>query len=423
MKKFGFSVGVLFFCAAMLLGFAGCSNSAGGGSSESENLNDYITFSADGKILDMRIKKNGVAYASQNLISKSITTGYDDGSIFTRTDELLESEHVKIEKLSNGLKFTITRPEQDCYNPSKYRDEAVYEWVGDGNGSYACWVIDVGEGNGNLKDEYVYVGQGNGGFKFENNVYEWVGQGNGSYECRSIDVGEGNGNLRHEYKEVGQGNGGYSIGTKKVYGGWGYTAIYREEKIDGKVLQSTCAVLSNRADDGTVECFYPLCESGERYVFKVQIEPIDVNTYRDYQRYEWLVVDALGGVGDIDYSNINVGRHCNLTYDGTKPALKLVDCIAPNAKNVKPLIAYFVTDSTDESAIDWETSNATKWLYEHEGSFKIPQKEIEEFKYKLVYSGKSRFFAQFFFSFEVDASSGIKQWRTAGIDSQIVSFR
>ncbi len=33
--------------------------------------------------------------------------------------EVLQTEHVKIEKVSGGLKFTITRPSDDCYNPDK----------------------------------------------------------------------------------------------------------------------------------------------------------------------------------------------------------------------------------------------------------------------------------------------------------------
>lgn len=548
MKKFGFSVGVLAFCAAMFLGFAGCSNSAGGNSGDNSgvgtggtpvvNPGGTVSDNED-KILDMRIKKNGVAYVSQNLsqniISKSITTGYDD-SIFISQNECLQSEHVKIEKVSNGLKFTITRPEEDCYDSSKYeeiqRTDAngnpvySYEYVGYGNGSYITNVERVGEGNGdykyvykdfgegngyfvlagkchykevgypngqyerklksvgdgngNFKYKYIDVGSGHGSYKLENGVYSYVGypygsyeslpwyvgdgngdfkheyvpvsqgeysyteelvdeyidvlEGNGSYNKVIVNVGEGNGDLNLVYNDVGLGNGSYEYTDKqKKYGGWGYTAIYREELIDGKVVQTTCAAVSNHYDGNQVECFYPLCEPGERYVFKVQIEPSDVNTYRAYQRYEWLAVTALGGIGDIDYSNINAERHCDLSYDGTKPIVKLVDCIAPNAKNVKTLIGFFVTDSVNGSEVDWETPNATIWFNDYNGTSENDNEIATEnvvtyfgqgtFNDMLEKSGKKRFFAQYFFSFEVNEGSGISFWKTAGVDSQIVSFR
>lgn len=437
MKKLGLGVvGATALCAVLAFSFVGCSNSAGGNSANPpvnpvSPANPVTPVNNESKILDLRIKKNGVAYvnqnASQNLVSKSVTTGYDE-SLFTGNYEVLQSEHVKIEKVSNGLKFTITRPEADCFDSTKYKEVESYSYVGPGKGSYEGYLLEVEEGQGNLKFVYRNVGQGNGTHNLEDGVYVLVGQGNGSYILYLINVGEGNGNLREEYKYVGPGKGTDELVTKKIYGGWGYTAIYREEKINGQGLQTTCAVLSNSYSDDKVECFYPLCEEGDRYVFKVQFDPADVNTYRDDQRYEWLVVNAEGGIGDIDYSNINEARWCNLTYDGTTPTAKIFNCIPPNnADNVKPFIIYFATDSTDKNAIDWETPNATKWIYEYEGKSQnddeLPKEVVRYFTDLLFASGKERFFAQYFYTFEVKEASGIKQWRTAGIDSQIVSFR
>ena len=443
MKKLGLGVvGATALCAALAFSFAGCSNSAGGNSANPP-VYPVTPANNESKILDLRIKKNGVAYvnqnASQNLVSKSVTTGYDD-SLFTGNYEVLQSEHVKIEKVSNGLKFTITRPEADCFDSTKCLKEIQntdangnpvysYVYVGLGNGPYATRLVYVGEGKGDYKEEYKYVGQGNGYYKLEDGVYIYDPQRNGSYDCYYIEVGYGNGDKIYEYYDVGKEYGCYERTDKqKIYGGWGYTAIYREEKINGQGLQTTCAVLSNSYSDDKVECFYPLCEEGDRYVFKVQFDPTDVNTYRDDQRYEWLVVNAEGGIGDIDYSNINEARWCNLTYDGTTPTAKIFNCIPPNnADNVKPFIIYFATDSTDKNAIDWETPNATKWIYEYEGKSQnddgLPKEVVRYFTDLLFASGKERFFAQYFYTFEVKEASGIKQWRTAGIDSQIVSFR
>ena len=430
MKKLGLSVvGATALCAALAFSFAGCSNSAG------VPVNPVTPVNNESKILDMRIKKNGQVVDG---IAMSVTENFGDG---IWTSDCLSSTYCAVENVTGGLKFTIKRPNDDCYNPEKCKEVKQvdangnpvysYEYVGAGNGSYNAVLENVGQGNGGFKKVYDFVGDGKGAYKLENGAYTYVGFPNGNYNERIVNVGQGNGDYGTVYKNVGQGNGNYEYtDTKKVYGGWGYTAIYREEKIKGEIVQTTCAVVSTGGDK--VECVYPLCEPGERYVFKVQIEPSDVNTYRDFQRYEWLSITAEDGIGDIDYSNINIGKHCNLTYDGTKPTVKLVDCIAPNAKEVKPLVSFFVTDSEDGSAIDWETPNATKWFYEYRGKSEnddeIPAENVStgfghgSFKDMLEKTGKKRFFAQYFYSFEVSKGSGISSWKTAGVDSQIVSF-
>lgn len=167
--------------------------------------------------------------------------------------EILQTDHVKVEKVAGGLKFTITRPTDDCYNPNKFFDTGDYDYtylgqgngdydregykyvgtgkgsykkeqeevenyilVGSGQGDYECVCKNVGEGKGQYKkesvDTYTWVGEGNGAYG--NPVYEYVGEGNGRYKKEIIDnylpVGDGNGAYSNPtYEYVGEGNGHY----------------------------------------------------------------------------------------------------------------------------------------------------------------------------------------------------------------------
>ncbi len=167
--------------------------------------------------------------------------------------EILQTDHVKVEKVAGGLKFTITRPTDDCYNPNKFFDTGDYDYtylgqgngdydregykyvgtgkgsykkeqeevenyilVGSGQGDYECVCKNVGEGKGQYKkesvDTYTWVGEGNGAYG--NPVYEYVGEGKGRYKKEIIDnylpVGDGNGAYSNPtYEYVGEGNGHY----------------------------------------------------------------------------------------------------------------------------------------------------------------------------------------------------------------------
>lgn len=76
--------GLSIFC------FLGCSN----------NVDDTEY------ILDLRIKNGD----SEN-VSKIVQLGYNE--------EVTETEHVKVENVEGGIKFTITKPTEDCYDTTK----------------------------------------------------------------------------------------------------------------------------------------------------------------------------------------------------------------------------------------------------------------------------------------------------------------
>lgn len=86
MRKF-FGLAAVLAALVFALVFAGCSNSAG--------------------------NRTGVA----PIIGGGTSQGAGTNPVVE--PEILQTEHVKVEKVTGGLKFTITRPTEDCYNPSK----------------------------------------------------------------------------------------------------------------------------------------------------------------------------------------------------------------------------------------------------------------------------------------------------------------
>ena len=380
---------MFFILAALAFAFASCSNSAGGGSPSGVPI----------------------VYTDTGVTN----SGNDINPLLLSQEERLQTEHVKIEKLQNGLKFTITRPSDDCYDSSKLLKEIKktdangnpifsYDYVGYGKGSYERYLDDVGQGNGDYKIEdyqIKYVGAGNGNMKY---VYTYKGPGNGSYEYTD---------------------------TQKVYGGWGWVAIYRVEIIDGKEIQTTCAAVSTATDK--LECFYPLCDAGERYVFKLQIEPSDIDNNRKFQKNEYLAVTALGGIGDIDYSNTLSGRTINLSYDGEKPIVTVSGYTPPqNARNARTYVDYFCTNQNallPDGSLDWNTNNATKWFANYEsknGIEYIVEKDFfseKSFNSKFDENNKDSLYTEYSFAFDVPESSGMSAWRTVTLCSKILKIR
>lgn len=472
---------MFFVLAAFVFGFASCSNSAGGGAPSGVPI----------------------VYTDTGVTN----SGNDINPLLLSQEECLQTEHVKIEKLQNGLKFTITRPSDDCYDSSKCKEIKKtdangnpifsYDYVGYGKGSYERYLEDVGQGNGDYKN-YKYVGEGNGNLKLKKIHYKYVGMPNGDYEkilkpvedgtgdYKIIDgqlkyVGDGNGNQRYEFDPIpqgaysyteelvdeyeyvgngygsyvkspeyvgagngnmkfvytykGSGNGSYEYtDTQKVYGGWGWVAIYRVEIIDGKEIQATCAAVSTATDK--LECFYPLCDAGERYVFKLQIEPSDIDNNRKFQRHEWLAVTALGGIGDIEYTGTFSGRAINLSYDGQKPDVKVSNYTPPvNARNARTYVDYFCTNQNallSDGSPDWWTNNATKWFASYESASGIIYNFEEDFclqnygksfNSKFDEYNKDSIYAEYSFAFDVPESSGITAWRTSALGSKILKIR
>lgn len=218
----------------------------------------------------------------------------------------------------------------------------------------------------------------------------------------------------------------------------------------------------------TYKFVYPLCEPGEKYKFNIGIQVTDEKQNSKDLDAEIIIITATDGIGDIDYSNLK-SRHIDLSYDGTKPTVKVLNVIPPEGDNVETRIGYYAQNSNTES--DWkndtiwfgnyigdksETISSTKLhnakdytnpnspVYYEEDSkilksedggenWKIDEeatKECQEllatgFSYFLKSTNKSYLFAQYAYTFEVNEMENPERyvWRTAILDSDIIKVK
>ncbi|MEE3409928.1 MAG: BspA family leucine-rich repeat surface protein [Treponema sp.] len=428
-----------------------------------------------------------------------------DEKLFT-TDRL-QTSHVKVENVAGGLKFTITRPEGDLFNPNYVirTEEDEYEYVHGGNGDYFetgvyvgagngdCvfdWnsyppigqgygdyvlpgIVYVGEGKGVIKKvaqtggsvfEYVGEGKGNLNFNKENLRLEDVGDGNGCYKInegsfewvdwdydkhegrgeyvykgeyvgdgkgdvvRQIichEVGEGQGDYKQTHKYIGEGKGDFKKG-KNIYGGFSWAAIARYEYVNGE-LNDWASVAELPAwdwDDSKNEftCLYPLCEPGERYVFLVQLEPRDVDNHREDIVKEFISVIALDGVGDIDYSYLSEERKVDLQFDGTKPIATALNFTPPeNITDFDPdfdsVFEFFAGTNEFKTGTTYNLGQVKE-----KGFVKTLNKDYwnGKFEDEVRKNGKSQFFVNYWFQFQVPGSEGICAFRATGAGSDYV---
>lgn len=106
---------------------------------------------------------------------------------------------------------------------------------------------------------------------------------------------------------------------------------------------------------------YPLCEPGEKYKFNIGMETTENGIMKPIPE-EIIIITATDGIGDIDYSNLK-SRHIDLSYDGTKPTVKVLNVIPPEGDNVGTRIAYYAKNSSTET--DW--NNDTIWFGDYIG--------------------------------------------------------
>lgn len=218
----------------------------------------------------------------------------------------------------------------------------------------------------------------------------------------------------------------------------------------------------------TYKFVYPLCEPGEKYKFNIGIQVTDEKQNSKDLDAEIIIITATDGIGDIDYSNLT-SRHIDLSYDGTKPTVKVLNVIPPEGDNVGTRIAYYAKNSSTET--DWnndtiwfgnyigdksETISSTKLhdakdytnpqnpvFYEEDSkilksedggkNWKIDEeatKECQEllatgFSYFLKSTNKSYLFAQYAYTFEVNEMENPERyvWRTAILDSDIIKVK
>lgn len=218
----------------------------------------------------------------------------------------------------------------------------------------------------------------------------------------------------------------------------------------------------------TYKFVYPLCEPGEKYKFNIGIQVTDEKQNSKDLDAEIIIITATDGIGDIDYSNLT-SRHIDLSYDGTKPTVKVLNVIPSEGDNVGTRIAYYAKNSSTET--DWnndtiwfgnyigdksETISSTKLhdakdytnpqnpvFYEEDSkilksedggkNWKIDEeatKECQEllatgFSYFLKSTNKSYLFAQYAYTFEVNEMENPERyvWRTAILDSDIIKVK
>lgn len=248
-----------------------------------------------------------------------------------------------------------------------------------------------------------------------------------------------------------------------------YLEIRRLEDIEGmEDFWTTRCELQDACKEQTYKFVYPLCEPGEKYKFNIGIQVTDEKQNSKDLDAEIIIITATDGIGDIDYSNLK-SRHIDLSYDGTKPTVKVLNVIPPEGDNVETRIGYYAQNSNTES--DWnndtiwfgnyigdksETISSTKLhnakdytnpnspVYYEEDSkilksedggknWKIDEEATKECQ-ELLKTGFSHFFestnkscllAQYAYTFEVNEMENPERyvWRTAILDSDIIKVK
>lgn len=231
---------------------------------------------------------------------------------------------------------------------------------------------------------------------------------------------------------------------EKYKEGCNWIGVYRLENIGGEEIQTTLAVVDklpfepgywnnetwiNQEPAKEINFVYPLCEAGEQYKFKVQIEPqrgLDENGIenpvdREHGYRQYLTLTAKGGIGDIDYSNLKNGEWVFASYSDNKATVWIENVIPPQdsvVKNVGTYIDIFYGDK------DWK-SGETDWycLYENPSAVKENVSiELERWDGKPISELSNTFFAQYNFTFEIPDCPQVSQWRTVTLESDLVSL-
>lgn len=322
MKIRNFIFGISLICAIC---FSSCSD--GSSSSDSDDT-ESTTNDTSAKVLDLRIKKNGVVYNPSRSIENAA--------------EITQTTHVKATAVSGGIQFEIALPSDATYLEIRRLEDI--------EGMEDFWTTRC-----ELQDAWYYAGK----------TYTFV---------------------------------------------------------------------------------YPLCEPGEKYKFNIGIQ---VNA-KDLDA-EIIIITATDGIGDINYSNLK-SRHIDLSYDGTKPTVKVLNVIPPEGDNVGTRIAYYAKNSSTET--DWnndviwfgnylgkktdtDTVSSTKLhdakdytnpknpVYYLEDKEECQELLATGFSHFLESTNKSYLFVQYAYTFEVNEMENPERyvWRTAILDSDAIKIK
>lgn len=233
---------------------------------------------------------------------------------------------------------------------------------------------------------------------------------------------------------------------EKYKKGCNWIGVYRLETIGGEAIQTTLAVVdespfytgywdennqwqsTNDADD-SISFVYPLCEAGEQYKFKVQIEPMrdhnktgELPIDREHGYFHYLTLTAKGGIGDINYSNLKNGEWAFASYSDNKATVWIENVIPPQdsvVKNVGTYIDIFYGNK------EWK-SYETDWYCNYENPNEVKENvsiELERWDGKPISELSNTFFAQYNFTFEIPDCPEVSQWRTVTLESDLVSIK
>lgn len=232
---------------------------------------------------------------------------------------------------------------------------------------------------------------------------------------------------------------------EKYKEGCNWIGVYRLENIGGEEIQTTLAVVDKlpfepghwnnetwieQEPAKEINFVYPLCEAGEQYKFKVQIEPqrgLDENGIenpvdREHGYCQYLTLTAKGGIGDINYSNLKNGEWAFASYSDNKATVWIENVIPPQdsvVKNVGTYIDIFYGNK------EWK-SGETDWYCLYENPSAVEKNVSFELKndsgLQSIQNYSNTFFAQYTFTFEVPDCPQVSQWRTVTLESDLVSL-
>lgn len=202
-------------------------------------------------------------------------------------------------------------------------------------------------------------------------------------------------------------------------GGIGVITIYRQEV--GGATSLRCEY-SPDPSATTAEVFWPLCDTGTRYVYSVQIEPINPRSYREYIRHEMLSItpDDGGGEETIVYSSGTLSATASFVAE--KP--KVVIANPPTIVTPDPRVESYQMEVHYNAGEDWGQPD-TEWMtyyicaptslvhidpYDGTGT---------DFRTMLASFGHDRFFIQVKFVFTLSSCPGQK-WAHKVVDSNYV---
>ena len=205
-------------------------------------------------------------------------------------------------------------------------------------------------------------------------------------------------------------------------GGFGVILIYRQEVGGASALRCE---YSPDPSATTAEVFWPLCDAGTRYVYDVQIEPINPRNYREYIRHEMLSItpDDGGGEETITYSG-GTSLSVTASFVAEKPKIVITD--PPMSATGDSRVESYQMEVHYNAGQDWGQTD-TEWMtcyscaptslvhidpYDGTGT---------DFRTMLASFGHDRFFSEVKFVFTIDSCPGQK-WahKVAGSNCVVV---